>query len=136
MFDAVLERPGSGAQSQRADIDATVGEYLEYLGSIGITERDLSPIEPILQTRIWDVFPAGAGPEVMEKTIDELRRRDSRFHVEGGSWTNNISWVRGYQQMLGPMEAASALFNEKVSGRHVSTAEHRYRNALFHLLLT
>jgi len=115
---------------------ANVGEYLEYLESIGITERDLSPIQPILQTRIWDVFPAGAGPEVMEKTIDELRRRDSRFHVEGGSWTNNVSWVRGYRQMLGPMEAASALFNEKVSGRHVSTAEHRYRNALFHLLLT
>src|SRR5208337_1081046 len=31
VFDAVLERPGSGAQSQRADIDATVGEYLEHL---------------------------------------------------------------------------------------------------------
>jgi hypothetical protein len=115
---------------------ANVGDYLAYLASIGITESDLPSIQPIMQKRIWDLFPAGAGPEIMQTTIDELRRHDSRFHVEGGSWTNDISWVRGYQQMLGPMETASALFSEKVLGRHVSPAEHRYRNALFHLLLT
>ena len=54
--------------------------------------------------------------------------------MEGGSWTNNISWVRGYADVLGPIEQTSVLFSEKTSG--VSTAEHRYRNALFHLLMT
>ncbi len=34
--------------------------------------------------------------------------------MEGGSWTNNISWVRGYEHLLGPMESASVLFAEKV----------------------
>ena len=34
--------------------------------------------------------------------------------MEGGSWTNNISWVRGYEKLLGPMESVSALFARKV----------------------
>ena len=54
--------------------------------------------------------------------------------MEGGSWTNNISWVRGYGNVLGPMESASAAFNEKVIQGKVATADPRYRNALFHLL--
>jgi hypothetical protein len=66
--------------------------------------------------------------------IDKLRKEDSRFHVEGGSWTNNISWVRGYDALLGPMERASALFNEKVLQTDQPTNEHRFRNALFHLM--
>jgi hypothetical protein len=32
--------------------------------------------------------------------------------VEGGSWTSDLSWVRGYDQVLIPMEQASALFHE------------------------
>ena len=64
----------------------------------------------------------------------ELRREDSRFHVEGGTWTNNISWVRGYETLLGPMERLSALFHQKVLRRGISPAEPRFRNALFHLL--
>jgi hypothetical protein len=56
--------------------------------------------------------------------------------VEGGSWTNDISWVRGYEQLLGPMESASAMFAEKVLEASVPTSEPRYRNALFHLLMT
>jgi hypothetical protein len=55
--------------------------------------------------------------------------------MEGGSWTNNLSWVRGYGDVLGPMEAASALFARKALGK-VATSEARYRNALFHLLIT
>ena len=54
--------------------------------------------------------------------------------MEGGSWTNDISWVRGYDNVLGPMEHASSLFNEKVLKRKAATGEARYRNALFHLL--
>ena len=71
----------------------------------------------------------------MEKTIEELRKTDHRFHMDGGSWTNNLSWVKGYENVLGPMDAVSALFAKKALGR-VPTSEHRYRNALFHLLLT
>jgi hypothetical protein len=125
------------AEASHSDVPPTnIGEYLGYLESIGVIEDDLPSIQPIMQKRIWDAFPEGTGPEVMRKTIDELYRQDNRFNVEGGSWTNNISWVRGYQQVLGPMEAASASFSQKVLSRDVSPAESRYRNALFHLLLT
>jgi hypothetical protein len=112
-----------------------VSEYLEYLQVTGVREQDLPAIQPVMQKRIWDRFPKPAGPEALEKIIGELRKEDNRFHMEGGSWTNNLSWVRGYGDVLGPMEAASALFSEKALGK-VSTSDPRYRNALYYLLLT
>jgi hypothetical protein len=54
--------------------------------------------------------------------------------MDGGSWTNNISWVNGYENVLDPMLKLSSLFNQKVLSRNPDTREHRYRNALFHLL--
>ena len=54
--------------------------------------------------------------------------------MEGGSWTNNISWVRGYDDVLIPMERASALFHERVLRRGIDTNDPRYRKALYHLL--
>lgn len=54
--------------------------------------------------------------------------------MEGGSWTNNISWVRGYEGLLGPMEELSSLFYEKVLKPGLPSSEPRYREALFHLL--
>jgi len=109
-------------------------EYLEYLESIGLTIDDYPEIQPIMQNRIWEKFNPGDGPEEMEKLIQELKRQDDRFHMEGGSWTNNLSWVNGYEDVLGPMEEASALFSEKVLKAGVPTSEYRYRNALFYLL--
>ncbi len=69
----------------------------------------------------------------LDYAIEELKKQDHRFHMEGGSWTNDISWVRGYENVLGPMEKISALFNEKVLKRNILTSDPRYRNALFHL---
>jgi len=110
-----------------------VTEYLDYLESIGLTERDFPAIQPLFQGRIWSRYKAGSGPEKLAQVIEELKREDHRFHVEGGSWTNNISWVRGYDHVLRPMERASALFSEKFLGK-IPTTDPRYRNALFHLL--
>ena len=111
-----------------------VSEYLEYLETLGITESTLPAVQPIFQKRIWDRFPAGAGPEALEKVIAALAKEDHRFHMEGGSWTNNISWVRGYDQVLKPMEEASVGFAAKLGDGQLPTSDPRYRNALFHLL--
>ena len=54
--------------------------------------------------------------------------------MEGGSWTNNISWVSGYEGVMGPMEGLSSLFYEKARKPGLPTSEPRYRKALFHLL--
>jgi hypothetical protein len=109
-----------------------VSEYLEYLDAMGIREEQYPAIQPIMQKRIWERFPQAAGPEALEKLIEDLRKQDGRFHMEGGSWTNNLSWVRGYESVLGPMEQVSALFAQKTQG--VPTSDPRYRNALFYLL--
>jgi hypothetical protein len=111
-----------------------VTEYLERLFASGVAESDLEVLQPLHQGRIWDRFKAGDGEQRLEAVIADLRKEDSRFNVEGGSWTNDISWVRGYERLLGPMEEVSSLFYEKVLKPGLPSSEPRYRNALFHLL--
>jgi hypothetical protein len=111
-----------------------VTEYLEYLDAVGVREQDFPGIQPVMQKRIWDRLAGETGADALERAIEELRKQDNRFHVEGGSWTNNLSWVRGYADVLGPIEKVSALFAEKTRG--VNPSEHRFRNALYYLLMT
>jgi hypothetical protein len=111
-----------------------VTEYLEHLEGLGIKDRDFTEIQPLFQKRIWDRMKPGEGPEKLARTIADLKKEDGRFHMEGGSWTNNISWVRGYDNLIGPMEKVSSLFHEEMVKKGVPTSDWRYRNALFHLL--
>jgi len=122
----------SGSQTPAVNIT----EYLENLESRGIKEEDFPQIQPVMQKLIWGRLKDAAGAEALAKVIEQLGKEDSRFHMEGGSWTNNISWVRGYEHLLGPMESASVLFAEKVLEGGISSADTRYRNALYHLLMT
>jgi hypothetical protein len=111
-----------------------VTEYLERLHSVGVRADDLPVIQPLFQSRIWESMAPGDGPDRLSETIERLRSEDSRFHMDGGSWTNDISWVRGYDGVLVPMEKASSLFHERILARGIHSDEFRYRNALFHLL--
>jgi hypothetical protein len=114
-----------------------VSEYLEHLAAAGVREEDFPEIQPVFQKRIWDRFEEGAGPEKLEIALAELRRQDARFQVEGASWTADKSWVRGYENVLGPMREVSALFAEKMLQGGVEKSDPpRYRRALYHLLLT
>jgi len=110
-----------------------VSEYLDHLQSLGLDEPAFPAIRPLFHHRLWQRFPGGSGPERLAEAIAELRREDAGFHVEGGSWTSNISWVRGYDDVLAPMERASAAFAERLLGK-VPSSDPRYRAALFHLL--
>jgi hypothetical protein len=109
-------------------------EYLEHLNALGISENDFPVIQPLFQKRIWDLIQPGDGPERLQQTIEKLSGEDHRFHMEGGSWTNNLSWVRGYEHVLKPMDEASAHFFEKIVKPNIPSSDSRYRNALFHLL--
>jgi hypothetical protein len=113
-----------------------VTEYLEYLDTLGVKEEDFPAIQPLHQFKIWQQFKDGSGTDEMEKVINKLKKEDHRFNMEGGSWTNNISWVKGYEKVLGPMEQASALFNEKAIAKGVSPADPGFRKALYYLLLS
>ena len=109
-------------------------EYLERLWATGVSEDDLPVIQPLFQHRIWQKMSPGDGSERLAAVIGQLQREDGRFHMEGGSWTNDISWVRGYDSLLIPMDRASAAFQERALAREVPTSDRGYRNALFHLL--
>jgi hypothetical protein len=111
-----------------------VTEYLEHLFAGGVTEGDLPVVQPLFQKRIWDRFQPGEGTEKLEQVIAELKKEDHRFHMDGGSWTNDISWVKGYENVLGPMEKVSSLFNEKVLKAGIPSKDSRYRRALYHLM--
>jgi hypothetical protein len=110
-------------------------EYLEHIAALGIKDKDLPALQPLFQHKIWQKMKPGDGPETLSKVIEECKKEDYRFHMEGGSWTNNLSWVKGYENVLGPMDKLSARFNDVVLNRKkLSTDEARFRNALFHLL--
>lgn len=127
-FEVVREASGSETPL------VNVSEYLEYLDARGVRSEHLPRLQPVLQKRIWDRMKPGEGPERLSNVIAELKAEDGRFHMDGGSWTNDISWVRGYDKLLNDMEQTSALFHEQVTQRGMPPGEYRYRNALFHLL--
>src|SRR5436309_665299 len=91
-----------------------VTEYLERLESVGVHANDLPVIQPLFQSRIWERMVPGDGPDRLAEVIKQLRAEDGRFHMEGGSWTNSISWVQGYDTVLVPMEKDSSLFHKRI----------------------
>jgi hypothetical protein len=111
-----------------------VTEYLEQLFASGVQPADLPVVQPLYQHRIWQQLAPGDGPDRLADVIGRLRHEDSRFHMEGGSWTSDLSWVRGYDQVLIPMEQASALFHDWVLTSGVPSDDPCYRKALLHLL--
>jgi hypothetical protein len=127
-MQAVRESSGSETPMMNAT------EYLEHLAGLGIKDSDFPVVQPLFQKKIWDKMKPGDGPEKLAKVIEECKKEDHQFHMDGGSWTSNLSWVKGYDNVLGPMEKMSAAFNEKVLAKKAKTDEDRYRKALFHLL--
>lgn len=109
-------------------------EYLEYFFNEGYTENDLLKVEPKHQKFLWDNYQIGSGKEKLDEVIKELPKKDYRFNMEGGSWTNNISWVQGYENVLKPMEKLSVLFNEKILKNNIQTNDERFAKSLFYLL--
>ncbi|MEN8167675.1 MAG: glycosyl hydrolase family 57 [Pseudomonadota bacterium] len=109
-------------------------EYLEHLFALGIKTSDLPVVQPLFHRKIWERMQPGDGPDKLAKVIQTLRQEDHQFHMEGGSWTNDLSWVKGYDNVLAPMEEASIRFHEQIDGKGIATDDQRYRKALFHLL--
>jgi hypothetical protein len=126
--DAVRECSGTAVPMMN------VTEYLERLAAAGVTPKDFPVVQPAKQAEIWKRLQPGAGAEKLAETIETCRKTVQNFHMEGGSWTNEISWVKGYENVLKPMEKLSEHFNRAVLAPNAPTDEDRYRRALFHLL--
>ncbi len=116
-------------------VNVNVTEYLEMIEQAGVRERMLPGCRPIHQGKVFARITKWE-PGAADKAIADLKREQPNFNLEGGSWTNNISWVRGYENVLTPMNKLSALFHQVLGNRPVDKNSQPYRNALFHLLMS
>ena len=116
-------------------------EYLEQLDELGLNWETLPCIQAVQQHRLWQKVAAAGdcGEDGIAAAIAELRSDGDGFSMEGASWTNNLSWVEGYENVLEPMQHLSARFHQQFDQRlseQPSLSESRtYRDALLHLLL-
>jgi hypothetical protein len=109
-------------------------EYLELIEQAGVREHMLPACRPVHQGEVFARIKKWE-PGAADRAVEEIKRDKPNFNLDGGSWTNNISWVKGYENLLTPMNKLSARFHEVLDGRPVDRNSHAYRNALFHLLM-
>jgi len=127
---------------QRRVVGLCGTEYLELLEAAGYGIADFPTCQTVGQHKIWQQVPEPVSPEAVERAIVHLQQSDPTFHIDGASWTNHLSWVKGYDNVLAPMQQLSAHFHQAI-GPLVSanstdeplTRQPRYRNALLHNLL-
>jgi hypothetical protein len=116
-------------------VAVNVTEYLELIEQAGVKEQMLPGCRPIHQGELFARITKWE-PGAADKALAEIKRERPSFSLEGGSWTNNISWVKGYENLLKPMEQLSARFHEVLDGRPIDKNSQPYRNALYHLLMS
>ncbi len=116
-------------------VNVNVTEYLELIEQAGVRESMLPGMRPINQGKLFERIKTWE-PGAADKALAELKKENPNFNLEGGSWTNNISWVRGYDNVLTPMNQLSVQFHQVLGNKQVDQNSHAYRNALFHLLVS
>ena len=94
-----------------------------------------SQVQPIFQHRIWELVVSYSKKEV-DRAIDELHRKDPNFVLDKGSWTNDRSWIRGYEDVLSPMNKLSVAFHKKFDKKKINKKNKKYKEALLYLLLS
>ena len=127
----------------RDDGDGTVAingtEYLELLEACGVENESFPQIQATQQQRLWQAVGDTSSREAVATAIEKLQRESDGFSMEGASWTSNLSWVEGYDNVLEPMNQLSArfhqTFDDKVAADPSSTCSAPYQSALLHLLL-
>lgn len=133
------------AQHGGGIVGLTGTEYLELIEAAGCTPDDYPACQAVGQHQIWErVSPNDCEPDAIASAIEELKQANPNFHMDGASWTNHLSWVKGYENVLTPMNQLSALFHQKVdpllqaeseSNGESLTQQSHYRRALLHNLL-
>jgi len=129
-------------------VGMTGTEYLELIEAAGCQQEDYPTCQAIGQAQIWErISPENTTPDLVTKTIDELKQTNPNFHMDGASWTNHLSWVKGYENVLNPMNQLSSLFHQKIQPLlqnevdankplgETLTQQPRYREALMNNLL-
>jgi len=133
------EMKGNG-QSTAGVVGVNGTEYLELIEAAGANPEEYPACQAIHQHKIWQRVDANnATPEAVEKALQELKATDHQFHMDGASWTDDLSWVKGYENVLEPMNQLSAKFHEKydslVRQDPSVTKRSDYQEALLYTLL-
>ena len=127
----------SGERGTTAAINGS--EYLELLQARGIGIADFPAIQAVGQSRLFQQLGDARGAEAVDQAISTIQASDGSFAMEGASWTNNLSWVEGYDNVLEPMKQLSAAFHQRFDGLveadPAQTASADYHQALLHVLL-
>jgi len=115
-------------------------EYIELIESAGLRTENYPVCQAQQQHKIWEKIRTEVSPEIVANIISELKISDEKFHLDGSSWTSNLSWVRGYENVLDPINQLSQKFHEKfpnlVHGQNNGVTENvKFREALLHLML-
>ncbi len=122
--------------SDRATVSMNGSEYLEFIRrESGIKDSDFVPVQPIMQYRVWE-FLKEFEPGAAEKAIEKAQAKYHDFHLEKASWTSNINWVKGYENVLDPINRLSFAFHQKFDGQSVDTNDSYYQECLLYLLVS
>jgi hypothetical protein len=104
-------RQQSGGKQGIVALNGT--EYLELIEAGGANPDDYPVCQAVQQHKIWQrVDPENPNPDAIENAIADLKQTDHQFHMDGASWTNNLSWVHGYDNVLEPMNQLSSSFHQ------------------------
>jgi hypothetical protein len=125
-FPAAFRQAHQRLAGQARDTVALNGsEYLQLLADAGLGEADFPPIQAVGQ----HAFREGAGEA----------EAGGAMAMEGASWTNNLSWVEGYANVLEPMQELSVRFHQRfdplLAADPAISASPAYQRALLPLLL-
>jgi hypothetical protein len=126
-----------GGRSGTVAINGT--EYLNLLEANGVEPHDYPPIQAAGQQRLWRQVGEHPSASAVEAAIATLQAAEGGFSMAGASWTNHLSWVEGYANVLEPMQELSARFHQHfdplVAQNPQVTRTPAYQEALLHVLL-
>jgi hypothetical protein len=136
-FPSAFVRTWHEAANNSSVVGVTGTEYLELIEASGCDSQTYPTCQAIAQHLIWQrVDPETATPELVEEAIADLTQTQPNFHMDGASWTNSLSWVKGYENVLTPMNQLSALFHQRFDHEPSDiTQQDSYRQALLYNLV-
>ncbi|MFH1867642.1 MAG: glycosyl hydrolase family 57 [Candidatus Omnitrophota bacterium] len=111
-------------------------EYLEFIKKMGVDGGSFIPVQPISQHRIWEVVKEGYRPGACDDAIDKIKQDHHDFNLDKGSWTSDKNWVKGYEDVIGPIVKLSINFHKRFNEPDTDVRDPKYKKALLYLLLS
>ncbi|MDD3296308.1 MAG: glycosyl hydrolase family 57 [Candidatus Omnitrophica bacterium] len=119
----------------RGTVALNGSQYLALIESAGIQEKDFIAVQPVSQHKIWEFFESDAKMD-LALAISKAKEKYPGFSLEKASWTSDRNWVKGYKDVIGPINSLSIAFHKKADKLKFKRDDEIYRQALTYLLLS